>query len=263
MNAPNPDRQMTRRAVIATAPALAALPLAVAVASPALAAENPDLVKAGEAAADAEARFNAAVMAYDAAYAEWAPQWPAAPDSCVDTQWNGSLWGAEIERGLDGRAINRSGDGKFKTRLYSVSELENRSEWMRSAMAKDAKRKSRASRKTRDYWESEIAKCDLGAVLLPGYLAECARIKAVSNFDAIREARTETAKEIFQAVWKVLGTSHTTAAGLKIKAEAVATIGRMPTYDMQWAQLTEAGPGMPSMAAVLAEAVLQIEEGQA
>lgn len=59
------------------------------------------------------------------------------------------------------------------------------------------------------------------------------------------------------AVWAVLALPHSSAAGLQIKAASVATLGRMPEYDRVWSDIEDAGQDLPSMAAVLAEAVLQ------
>ena len=252
--------ELSRRAVLGAVPAIMVLPLA----SPAmadLADESPDLLKAAQDAARAEAAFNAALQACRASVAKWSARWPLAPEPCIQADWHGSL-GGNFERDLEGRALVRPGMD-HPAKLRSMEELESRADHMRMAAAKDLKRRRQASQKTRAYWLTEATRCELGATLLPAYLAECARIKAASNIDALVEARQETAKAIFRAVWQVLALPHRAAAGLRIKAEAVAILGRMPNPDMQWSALIEAGPGKPSMAAVLAEAILQHEGVQA
>lgn len=263
MTPPTAATQLSRRAVLKAAPAVAALPISVAFASLSLARESAELVAAGKAVADAEVRFDVARRAYQSTVAEWSPQWPLAPDACVQKDWMGMRWGDEIERDLLGRAVDRP-DAKFgRPKLCTVKELKEWAESFRVALSKDDRRKAKASRATRDSWRDEIERRELGAKLLPGYQAECARIKAASNIDGVKAERREASRAIYQAVWAVLALPHTTAAGLQIKAASVATLGRMPDRDRLWSDLEDAGQDLPSMAAVLAEAVLQPLEEEA
>jgi len=196
---------------------------------PQLPSENPALLALGEQLPKVEQAYRDARATWDAMWKEWSPQWPLAPEPCCKLVWLGSF-GDGTERDLTGAGLLRPGQER-PAKVMTIKEMESRAGWMRECMAKDDGRKRKVGRKTRAYWEAEANSCELGIQLLPGYQAECARIKAASNVEANSKARSDTAQAMFKFARKVLAEPHHTAEGLKIKASAVAMLGNLQRGD--------------------------------
>ncbi|NPD14456.1 hypothetical protein HOY34_04485 [Xinfangfangia sp. D13-10-4-6] len=248
---------MKRRQFITAAPVAALAPLAVceapSVAAPAP-AENPALLALGQELPGVEAAYHNACTAWDAMWREWHPQWPLAPDPCVV---QGGGWIGEIERDLNGSGLVRPGQDKPMRRL-ELHNMESRRDSMLAALARDAKRKKPSSRRTLNYWQSEIDRAELGIALLPGYLSECERIRKASDFEALEAARVAARDRMFDFARQVLGEPAATIEGVRIKARAVAALGNLRPYDATWGNLRDMTGPKGHMGAMLGRALLEV-----
>ncbi|SIS58988.1 hypothetical protein [Paracoccus saliphilus] len=217
--------------------------------------ENPRLIELGRQAQAHEKAYQDALATWRASWIDWSPKWPLAPDCCVD-DYRG-VFSGEIERNLKGAGLVREGK-VHPMRVYTVEQLERRREHMIEVLAKDDRRKRKASKKTRAYWQSEVERCDLGLELLPAYLAETQRIKDESRFPEIDNARHRTARDLFAVVRQVLSEPSHTIQGVKIKAEAAAAIGRLNSYDRLWSGMDDNTRNEQHLAALLAESLIAV-----
>lgn len=246
---------MQRRDFLTRAPvALAVIGTPAAAAAVQAPAENPALLALGEDLPKVEAAYRAASEARRDAWRLWSKQWPLAPDACCNLDWCG--WSDRAERDLSGAALIRPGRDR-PVRVNTVREMEDRAELMRKCLAKDNRRKRKESKKTRAYWQGEIARCELGVQLLPSYLAECDRIRLESAYDTLRVQQDEARRALFALARAALAEKASTSRGLKIKAEICAALGAMGAYDVNFGQIEDATRNPASnMAALLASAVL-------
>ncbi|WP_112313275.1 hypothetical protein [Pseudogemmobacter bohemicus] len=248
---------MKRRQFITAAPVAALAPLTVCAASAVAApevAENPALLALGEELPRVEAAYHAACAAWDAMWREWRPKWPLAPDPCVV---QGGGWLGELERNLDGFGLVRPGQERPMRRLELLN-MEGRRNTMLGALARAARRKRPTSKKTLLYWQSEADRAELGVALLPGYLAECERIKKASNFDAVDAARIDARDRMFDFARQVLQEASSTIEGVQIKARAVAALGNLRTYDATLGNLRDMTGPKGHMGAMLGKALLEV-----
>lgn len=239
---------ISRRAMLATIPATAALP-AAALSTPE-AAENPNLLELGSELAAVEGAYQDALKNWQAAWAKWSPQWPLAPQPCCN-----KFRGGEIERDLSGRGLIREGEAR-PWYISAAEDMERDLERERELLAKDDKRKRSYGKRWRQYRYDHIAEAELGLALLPGYLAERDRIARESNFEAIHKARYRTSEELFAFVRRVLEEPSRTLTGVKIKAEACAALERMHSYDRMQGLVVDGTKHKSNMAGLLGEALL-------
>lgn len=249
---------MKRRQILAAASAAALAPIAAIAVDASVSvlpqAENPTLLALGEELPRIEAEYHAACAAWDAMWREWSPKWPLAPDPCVT---EGSGFSYEIERDLTGEGLVRAGR-KSPLRLLTLNHLEWRRDHMLAVMAKDARRKRKAGAKTLAYWQSEVASSELGIALLPGYLAECERIKRESNVVPLEKARWDAVHRMFAFARQVLQEPSHTVAGLRIKAQAVAALARLRRSDAMWGNMKDIRERSDLMAVLLGKAMLDL-----
>ncbi|OWJ76985.1 hypothetical protein [Haematobacter genomosp. 1] len=253
----------SRRAIlkgVAVAPIIAlptaALPFAPPPAAPQPAvAENPKLLALGEELPRVEAAYREAVAAWDVMWREWEPKWPLAPDVCTGQR---ASYGSDIERDLRGAGLFREGQDE-PLRVMSLAYMEWNRERCLEKLAKNDRRKRKVSAKTVAYWQSEVERMDRAMLLLPGYLEECDRIRRASDFQTINEARNVASEGVFTFAQKVLSEPSTTIAGIRVKAEAIAVIGRMRRWDASiWSMRYAAGPPAESMIVMLGNAMLEV-----
>lgn len=247
---------MKRRQLLAAASAAALTPIAAfAAGSPIpvqLVEENPALLALGEELPRVEAEYHAACAAWDAMWREWHPQWPLAPDPCVMENCG---WPEESERTLTGEPLVRAGRN-HSLRVLRLDHLEWRRASSLEALAKDARRKRKSSRETLAYWQSEVDRSELGLALLPGYLAECERIKRESKVEALTKARRAASERVFAFARKVLQEPSSTVAGVRIKAQAAAALGRLSNHDANWGRLMDISQNQGQLVVLLAKAML-------
>ena len=252
-------KQLTRRTLLAAVSAVGATALSqagTANASPRTEqTENPKLLKLRGELPAVEKAYQDALSTWQAAWAEWSPQWPLAPEPCCN-KW-GEFSGREMERDLTGQGLIRDGE-KAPWYIKSISEMEKDIERELASLAKDDKRKRSYGKRFRQYRHDAIAEAELGLALLPGYLAERDRVARESNFAAINKARFRTSQDLFAFVRLVLTEPSHTLAGVKIKAEACATLGRMHPYDAAWGHVGDTPKNKGSMAGLLGAALLEV-----
>lgn len=251
--------QLTRRALLSAAPAAALVPAASLAALPSITAtlpaeENPQLLALGEQLPSIEAAYTSARHAWFTAWAEWNPQWPLAPECCLHS-WQ--MYSSRIERDLSGKGLIRPGS-KDSRSIKTQQELEWEIAWSTQQLERDARRKRSWGKRFVQRETEKLAQAKLGLKLLPGYLAECERIKRASNFDAIDSARHEAARNVIAFARKVLQEPSRTIEGVRIKARAAALIGQMHGYDQVTGTLGDGITQNGSLAALLGEAVLAV-----
>lgn len=239
----------TRRALIGAIPALAVAPAFSAPLQPTV-QENSALIALSQQTAEIEATYRDAVAAFDEMMRIWSPQWPLAPEACCRKHNGGDL-----ERDILGSGLQRKGEKKCWS-IMTAADLEQRRDRALELLAKDDRRKRSYGRKFREHWSDELAQAEIGLALLPGYHAECARIKRESNADAVGQAVMDAAAAIYRHAREVLAQPSLTKSGVKIKADACAAIGRMRSYDRHLSDLRDLGAGRTSLAVMLAEAVI-------
>ncbi len=251
--------QLTRRALLSAAPAAALVPAAALAALPPIdatpaAEENAELLALGEQLPSIEAAYTSARHAWFAAWAEWNPQWPLAPECCLHF-W--SMYSSRIERDLSGKGLVRPGSTEPRS-IKTQQELEWEVAWSTAQLERDARRKRSWGKRFVQAETEKLARAKLGLQLLPGYLAERERIKRVSNFDAIDNARQEAARNVISFARKVLQEPSRTIEGVRIKARAAALIGAMDGYDQVTGTLGDGITQNGNLAALLGEAVLAV-----
>lgn len=251
---------MKRRQFLTRAPlamAVVAAPVAAAEATVDLPTqtENPTLLALGADLPKTEQAYQAALKTWQAAWAEWAPQWPLAPDVCCN-KYGASGYNRELERDLTGAGLRREGE-TCTWYIKTAEEMECDIERAREALAKDDKRKRSWGKSFRQYRYQEIQDAELGLALLPGYLAERERVRTESNFDAIHVARIKTREALFAFVRRVLTEPSHTSEGVMIKAQACAALNRMHRYDQCMAAMTDTIDNIDCMAGLLGQAMLE------
>lgn len=249
-------RQFLTRAPIAMAVVAAPVAAAEAQAMLPVQEENPALLSLGAKFQQAEQAFQDALQTWRAAWAEWSPQWPLAPDVCCN-KYGASGYNREPERDLTGVGLRREGE-KCTWYIKTAEEMEHEIEKAREALAKDDKRKRSYGKAFRQYRYQEIADAELGLILLPGYLAERARVERESNFAAINKARSDTAQNLFVLTRQILAEQSLTVEGVQIKARACASLGRMPAYEQMWGQMIDNTEHKDCMAGLLGKAMLDL-----
>lgn len=251
-----PDSQVTRRTLLAAgtaAVAASAVPAAALRHAGDVVAENPTLLAMGAELAKVEKDYHDAFAAEREIWRIWSPQWPLAPDPCCDFNW----WGGDpLERNLAGGAIVRPGRER-PAKVETIESAEKRIDWLDQVMERDAKKKHKASRKTRDWWQSERDRCELAIQLLPGYEAECERIKRESGFEEAARQKNGRAIAPCAFVRKVLMEPSSTIEGVRIKAQACAAISRMALPDRDFARVDDFKL-KSGMAEMLGLAVLEV-----
>ncbi|SEC27552.1 hypothetical protein [Rhodobacter sp. 24-YEA-8] len=99
---------------------------------------------------------------------------------------------------------------------------------------------------------------ELGIELLPGYLAECDRVKRGSNYRAVNAARTRAADRMFEFAREVLAAPSVTLDGVAIKARAVAALRLLRSYERRWSNIADIGLHEQNMAALLGQALVDV-----
>ena len=247
------SRNPTRRNFLTRAPLAVAALAAPVAALASVPDENPKLLELGAEFPAVEKAYQDALANWQAAWTEWSPQWPLAPEPCCN-KWG---WGhsREMERDLTGQGLIREGE-KDPWYIKTADEMERDLEMEREMLAKDHKRKRSYGKAWRQYRHDNIAEAELGLALLPAYLAERDRIKRESNFETINKARHRTSEDLFAFARRVLGEPSYTLAGVKIKAEACSALGRMHSYDATWGHVGDSTKNKSSMAGLLGQALL-------
>ena len=190
--------------------------------------ENPDLLKMEGTVQAAERRYKAACAAWFAAWNEWSPQWPAAPESCI--AMNVRQYCRDTERDLSGAPIKRPGQ---RQPFEIVNEYELRAE-IRTAsdmLVKDAKRKRSKGKAHVARWQEHKARAERALVDRQAYVAECMRVKEASDFPAIEEERTEAGKDLYRVVREALAIPNEGRRGLEVKCSAAAALYHMHPHD--------------------------------
>lgn len=248
---------MKRRDFLTAAPVAAIIPLVVSgrsAASLGVEAENPVLIELGKAQTAVEANYHEACAAWDAMWEKWSPQWPLAPDTCV---CEGGLWSSDYECDLSGAELIRHGEVRPK-RIFRIADMEARRAHMKDTLEKANRRKKPTSRKSMDYWHAEVGRAERGIAALPGYLAECDRIKAASDFKRIDEERKLARDRMFAFAREVLEEPSSTIDGVKVKAAALAAIGRLRAPDDFIGNTQDSITGKVHMAALLGQAIVDL-----
>lgn len=250
---------MNRRDFLSSAPValtVTAAPVAVAAQCVVGLDENPALLALAQQLPEVEQAYVDTLKAEREAWRIWSPQWPLAPEACCN-KWGASGYNRDLERNLRGAGLRREGQSTCWT-IKTASEMERDIERAHEMLAKDDKRKRSYGKKFRQYRHEEIAEAELGLLLLPGYLAECERIKRESRYMDLVDANSSAREAMFNFVREVLAEQARTMEGVVIKARACAAIGRMTDYDQSWGQMVENTTHRKSMAGLLGAALLEV-----
>ncbi|MGA0617421.1 hypothetical protein [Paracoccus sp. KR1-242] len=253
---------MKRRGFLKLAPAAFAagtVPVAAldrAVEAEAQTQENPELLVLGEKLPEIEQAYQEARAAWFEAWEFWSPQWPLAPEQCCN-KWGGLGYGRELERDLVGCGLIRDGEAAPWS-IKTAAEMEEDIDRARALLAKDDKRKRSLGKGFRRYRYQEIATAELGLALLPGYLAERARIVRESGFAEIHKKRNTTSSDLFALVRRIVTEPSRTMEGVKIKAAACAALSRMHRTDCYLGHMDDSLTHKTSLAGMLGAALLEV-----
>lgn len=186
----------------------------------ATAAENPALVQLGAQTAAIETEYVEAVDSERAILAEWRPRWPDAPkDIQCGRGYNGAL-----ERGIDGWAIRRRDEHgrEYSQQISTAIELHG---WVEQVELEMRRAKSTRSRRGGAQALEEFKRQLRVAV---EYESECARIRRVSGFDAVRSRRQAAEKRLADHISAILREEAHTVNGIVMQALAVNAARDLP-----------------------------------
>lgn len=192
---------------------------------------SPELAALAAKLPAAERDYHAAVDAARAAYREWMPELPLAPDYCThgpNTRFH--YPGEDMERDIFGVGFIRKGE-EVPRRIRSAEWMRETAARYREALAKDDKRKRSYGKRARDGWIADAEAAERGLELLPAYLAERDAILKASRGRELAEERYEAAEALVALVAKIARHPTNSAAAAKIKADAAVALGRMPRQD--------------------------------
>ncbi|TPK04590.1 hypothetical protein FJ872_27405 [Mesorhizobium sp. B2-5-9] len=207
-------------------------------------AENPELVRLGNAFPAIAEEHRAAKEARSKIINKWSKLWPSAPDEILI----GGSHGRVIERDLTGCGVYRNGK---TVGIVTCDDLD----WYIGRAKRILKGKSIDKRAVcglpnRASWELHLDELVAEYGVAAKYEAEQTRILKASGYKAANERRTKASTALVAAVDAIMAQPETTMAGIVIKAQALAAWGR---YADQWERyLTkEAAAWAPSLAAAV------------
>lgn len=210
----------------------AAATTAVAVAAP-RGTENAELLRLGDELAALETGYVAARKHQDDVARTWAPKWPLAPDA-ITTPGRKSWWG-NIERTFYGGALLREGE-EHPRQLITSQDLEWRiSNAERALKSKRIGSGQKASGRDRQEWETELEECRRLLPVASAYEGETKCITEAANYTAAWKAVEVATKALSEHVASIMAQPDETMEGLLIKAEALASWGRVKSTDQLWA----------------------------
>ncbi|MER8797850.1 hypothetical protein NKH75_27270 [Mesorhizobium sp. M0984] len=179
-------------------------------------AENPDLIRLGDALPLVEAEYVKAHKAERAVLAEWSPRWPLAPACLIDG-------GDEVDRKLSGwafEATNCYGEVRSQ-KIASVLSLGFGIELARHVLKGKAIDKRKIRGLDRRGWEGSLAQSLRLRKTAETLEAKRARIKKASGL-ASAKAQTKAAFDRFaETVKETMGHECATMDGVVIKALAL------------------------------------------
>ncbi len=249
-NAPAMPEMNRRRLLLGLAAAsTAAATVTVAAVAEAAPAENPELLRLGNAFPAIEAEFEAAGAALKATIADWAPQWPRAPKSILHKP---VYLGRDIERDLTGDpypSIGPNGD-VYYPRIATLDGVE----WGISNAKRILKGRSIDKRKhsgmDRAGWERELSERTERYREVKSYEDKKARVLKASNYKAVYDRRVAAWGALVAAITDIMAQPETSMAGILIKAQALAAWNKVERGEHFAVQALSWGPAF-------AEAVLR------
>lgn len=210
---------VNRRRLLLGLAAASTAAAALAVAPPAHSAplaENPELVRLGDALPSIEAEYVKAQGVERAILAEWSPRWPLAPASLINE-------GDQVDRELSGWAFmvtNRFGE-VVPQRIASVDSLGFRIELARRVLKGKAINNRRIRGLDRREWEVSLAQSLKLRKTAATLELKRARVSKASGL-APAKAETKAAFGRFaEAVKETMGHECATMDGVVIKALAL------------------------------------------
>ena len=215
MNAAVTQFALNRRRLLLGLAAASTTAAGVTVEAVAAPAENPELIRLGDALPELVNEYREAADAIPAILAKWSPRWPKAPEALVIGfgQWAQG----EIECGLDGRCLQYpTGYGEHRSRsiwtvpcLYAVIES-----------CDGHVRRSRSAR-IRATWEHDR---ECYAVLMrvaKRYEKACRRVRVASGLSDAGARKAAAREALLANISDTLHQEARTMAGIVVQAQAM------------------------------------------
>lgn len=246
----NRRRLLMGLAAASAAAGVVAIQTGPAEGSPAIPAENANLIRLGDLLPDAERSMLDTETAYWAIARKWESRWPLAPDA-LDV---GYFDQRREEKGLRGIAILP--DGSVDRASYSEHRANPRLPRPRSIhksdeLREDIARIDRAAKRSRPKHPLTVAElmemeaeramlCDKLALALE-YEAACDRVRKASGIVEARARKEAAHKALGVLVGQIMGEASVTMAGVIIKSQALSAWGKAPYHQfhiegMSWPQ---------------------------
>jgi hypothetical protein len=235
---------------LAAASTVAAAPVAVrdAIAS----SENPELLRLAAELPAVEARYVAAERHQRAVKERYSSQWPLAPDEIISPNSNAAY--GDIERNFEGGALYRQGEDRPRAVTPACSlgyEIRRARRVLRSKRLDNGAVVAGADR---EGWETYLAECERAHTLAVEYEAECERIQREAQYERAWKETHAARDDMEGHIAAIMDQPDRTMEGLVIKAQALATWGRVEG----WKVAFKHGQGWPAQ---IAASILRHAEG--
>lgn len=199
----------------------AAAAITVAPAARSAPAENPELIRLGNALAAVEAAYVAANGVVITIIKEWAPRWPAAPKILLG-------FGYAEDRDFEGRGIrskNRFGNDAW-LRVATVNDLQWHIDTARRVLKGRSIDKRKIRGMTRAEWEEELSVLTRMEKTATKLAAKRSSVMAASGFQEAKAVRKAAFDQLAEIVMETMGHEAVTMDGVVIKAMAMDAWGR-------------------------------------
>lgn len=217
--------QINRRRLLlglAAASAAAAPTTAEAAAVP----ENPELLRLGDELAAFEAGYIKALRSQTETAKEWAPKWPKPPAELLLPQ--GTI------------AANDCWYRDFFGAHHGVCFASSRQiEWdlmrPRSALRSRAANNRYLQEMSREEWQAEFDRLTRLQQIAKDFETERARVEAAANYEGAWMHTKAMTIALSDHITKIMDQPETSMVGVIIKAQALASWGRVDEWDQTWA----------------------------
>lgn len=195
------------------------------VAANAAVAENPELIRLAQELPAFADQYHSAREHQRATEAEWAPQWPIAPDDITEPG-TGGLYGHPWERHFHGGSMTRRGE-KHPRRIIPAFYFSSDADRCRRALKSKKLLAGPINGRSRAEWETELAESERLHSLAVAYEAETKRISETSAYEASWRAHSAAAKALETHIARMMAVPDFTMEGLIIKAQALEVWSRV------------------------------------
>lgn len=197
-------------------------------------AEDPELFRLVEEMREVRALYNAAWDARYAAWKEWSPKWPVAPDE-ISGQY-GDLGGrfgpypcyVRRDRALDlgGDYIRLEGKDEFISVIQRGTAEESIQKIERGLRYKRTVRSGKFHGTPIAEWEQHLAEARRLAPIINAYHDECDHIREAARYDVHHRDREGHGDKLVEIIVAIMALEPKTMAGVLIQAEAMQALDR-------------------------------------